>query len=347
MVYNRTIIIPEDNTPVRINAAYTGRRAEITIDQPIVTATDPVTGQQTQQIVKTNSKKQSALAVISFILSFLAFAAFLAVPLAILDLFLSKKDKDHKHGLSIAALIIGTIVALICIVSCAGGKNTSSVHTYVPQAVLTTESTETHTTKPEKTEAATEALLETATPKSEETEAPETEEPEETPEPTEKATPEPTEEPAPLEYLNALIKAQAYVEMMHMSKARLFEQLTSEYGEGFSDEAAQYAVEHVKADWKENALKMAESYSDNLHMSKARIYDQLTSEYGEMFTAEEAQYAIDTIQADWNANALATARNYRDNLNMSPSAIKNQLTSSYGEKFTAEEAQYAIDHLDD
>ena len=179
------------------------------------------------------------------------------------------------------------------------------------------------------------------------TEVPATRKPTATPKPTAKPTPKPTEDPTPKEYRNALAKAQLYVDMMYMSKARLHDQLTSPYGERFSEEAAQYALEHVKTDWKENALKTAENYSRTMHMSKARIYDQLTSEYGEKFTADEAQYAIDTIQADWNANALATARNYRDNLHMSPAAIQNQLTSPYGEKFTQEEAQYAMEHLDD
>lgn len=183
--------------------------------------------------------------------------------------------------------------------------------------------------------------------KPKETEVPATRKPTATPKPTAKPTPEPTEDPTPKEYRNALAKAQTYVDWMHMSKARLHDQLTSPYGEGFSEAAAQYALEHVKADWKENALKMAETYSSTMHMSKARIYDQLSSEYGEQFTPEEAQYAVDNVKADWKANALATARNYRDNLHMSPAAIKQQLTSPYGEKFTKEEAQYAIDHLDD
>ena len=179
------------------------------------------------------------------------------------------------------------------------------------------------------------------------TSIPATKKPTATPKPTPKPTPKSTEDPTPKEYRNALAKAQTYVNLMHMSKARLHDQLTSPYGEGFSEEAAQYALEHVKADWKENALKMAETYSSTMHMSKARIYDQLTSEYGEQFTAEEAQYAVDTIMADWKANALATARNYRDNLHMSAAAIQQQLTSPYGEKFTAEEAQWAMEHLGD
>lgn len=94
---------------------------------------------------------------------------------------------------------------------------------------------------------------------------------------------------------NALAKAKSYSDNMHMSKAKIYDQLTSEYGEGFSAEDAKYAIDHLVADYKANALAKAKSYQENMHMSKSRIYDQLTSEYGEEFTAEEAQYAIDNL----------------------------------------------------
>ena len=152
------------------------------------------------------------------------------------------------------------------------------------------------------------------------------------------------EKDIPKEYRSALTKAESYSDIMHMSKASIYDQLVSEY-EGFSEEAAQYAIDYMEADWNANALAKAEIYSETMHMSKARIYDQLTSEFGEKFTPEQAQYAIDHVEADWNANALATAENYQEMLAMSPSAIYNQLISDYGEKFTREQAQYAIDHL--
>ena len=79
---------------------------------------------------------------------------------------------------------------------------------------------------------------------------------------------------------------------MHMSKAGLYDQLTSEYGEKFSAEAAQYAVDTIEADWNANALATAKNYQDTMDMSPEAIRDQLTSEYGEQFTAEEADYAI-------------------------------------------------------
>jgi len=58
----------------------------------------------------------------------------------------------------------------------------------------------------------------------------------------------------PTEYKSALTKAKQYSSTMHMSKAGIYAQLTSEYGEKFSAEAAQYAVDNLKADYNANAL---------------------------------------------------------------------------------------------
>lgn len=151
----------------------------------------------------------------------------------------------------------------------------------------------------------------------------------------------------PIEYTNALKKAQNYSDGQHMSKRALYKQLTSEYGEGFSSDAAQYAIDNVVADYNANALAKAKSYSDGQYMSKRSIYEQLCSDYGEMFTKEEAQYAVDNLIADYKYNALMKAKSYQEGQNMSTSRIYDQLVSDYGEMFTAEEAQYAIDHLND
>ena len=96
----------------------------------------------------------------------------------------------------------------------------------------------------------------------------------------------------PAEYRSALKKAESYSEMMHMSKQGIYDQLTSEYGEQFSPEAAQYAVDNLQADYNANALAKAQSYQDDMSMSPEAIRDQLTSEYGEQFTQEEADYAV-------------------------------------------------------
>ena len=174
----------------------------------------------------------------------------------------------------------------------------------------------------------------------------------------------------PSEYLSALRKAQSYSDMMHMSKAGVYDQLTSEYGEGFSAEAAEYAVGHVEADWNANALEKARSYRDMMSMSPSAIHDQLTSEYGEKFTQEEADYAIEHLDEDSAASsddgdseeasddskggdvpteyktALRKAQSYVDTMHMSKAGLYDQLTSEYGEKYSAEAAQYAIDNVD-
>lgn len=105
----------------------------------------------------------------------------------------------------------------------------------------------------------------------------------------------PVEDTVSREYKNALKSAESYSKMMHMSKQAIYDQLTSEYGERFPEDAAQYAVDNLQADYNANALESAKSYYEGMSMSKQAVYDQLTSEYGEKFTAEEAQYAVDNF----------------------------------------------------
>lgn len=100
----------------------------------------------------------------------------------------------------------------------------------------------------------------------------------------------------PQEYQNALKSAQSYSQNMHMSKQGIYDQLTSEYGEKFSSEAAQYAIDNLEADYKANALAKARTYYANMNMSKEAVREQLVSEYGEKFTQEEADYAIENLE---------------------------------------------------
>ena len=107
---------------------------------------------------------------------------------------------------------------------------------------------------------------------------------------------QPKNDGIPTEYKNALKKAKIYSDTMHMSKRGIYDQLVSEYGEKFPEDAAQYAVDNLDADWNANALAKAKDYQKLMAMSSSAIYDQLTSDYGEKFTAEEAQYAIDNLE---------------------------------------------------
>ena len=92
---------------------------------------------------------------------------------------------------------------------------------------------------------------------------------------------------------NALKKAEIYSSTMHMSKQGIYNQLTSSI-EGFTKEAAQYAIDNIDADWNANALEKAKSYQQTMSMSKQGVYNQLTSSV-EGFTKEQAQYAIDHL----------------------------------------------------
>ena len=53
-------------------------------------------------------------------------------------------------------------------------------------------------------------------------------------------------EKVPTEYKSALRKAKMYSDTMQMSKAGLYQQLTSEYGEKFTAEEAQYAIDNLE-----------------------------------------------------------------------------------------------------
>ena len=276
--YNRTIIIPEDNTPVRINAAYTGRKAEITIDQPNVTVMDPVTGWQSQQVITTNKKKQSALAVISFILSFLLHLAFLAVPLAILDLVLSKKDRNHKHGLAIAAVIIGSIMCFVVISTYASSAKCSSPKTYSYQTELKTNNSEKTAPKRENEALETENNITELNPVAS-AEPVETPKPIETPEPTAlPTTPEPvieTPNPTP-EVISTGIRPE-------------FQKAMDEYLQFFKD-----YCEFIKKYTKSPNASMAIQYL-NFMQDYAEAMEALDKiDEGEL-SAEELKLYLDTM----------------------------------------------------
>lgn len=114
---------------------------------------------------------------------------------------------------------------------------------------------------------------------------------------TEETTAQPvateTKQPdVPAEYKSALSQAGTYASTMHLSKQGVYDQLVSEYGGKFKPEAAQYAIDNVKADWNANALAQGKTYQNDMHLSPAAVRDQLVSSYGGKFTAAEADYAV-------------------------------------------------------
>ncbi|WP_256842174.1 Ltp family lipoprotein [Ornithinimicrobium cryptoxanthini] len=97
----------------------------------------------------------------------------------------------------------------------------------------------------------------------------------------------------------AIGSAESYLEFTHFSKKGLIGQLSSEYGEGFSEADATFAVEYLEdnglVDWMEQAVGSAESYLEFTHFSRQGLIDQLMSEYGEQFTQAQAEHAADAV----------------------------------------------------
>ena len=92
----------------------------------------------------------------------------------------------------------------------------------------------------------------------------------------------------------AMKKAEAYSGAKHMSKWGIRNWLTSEPNL-FSSEAAQYAVDNMKADWKANALQKAQSCRRTFISSSKDIRSRLISTH-ERFTEEEADYAVSQLK---------------------------------------------------
>lgn len=97
------------------------------------------------------------------------------------------------------------------------------------------------------------------------------------------------------EYKNALKSAQNYLNVMPFSEKGLLRQLTSEAGDKYPEDAAQYAIDNVEVDYNEQALKAAENYQSVMPMSDQELLNQLTSDAGDQYTQEQAQYAIDNL----------------------------------------------------
>ncbi|WP_201736597.1 Ltp family lipoprotein, partial [Bifidobacterium xylocopae] len=75
------------------------------------------------------------------------------------------------------------------------------------------------------------------------------------PAPKRKHAPVPT--PLPASYKEAAVKAQQYVDSMHLSEECIRDQLTGKR-DHYSQWAAQYAIEHVTADYPAHSLIIAQ-----------------------------------------------------------------------------------------
>jgi len=89
-------------------------------------------------------------------------------------------------------------------------------------------------------------------------------------------------------YSAALKEAQSY-NRLYLSKKGIYDQLIFK---GFNSDTAQYAINHLNANYKANALAQARQHRKYSNLSKTEIYNMLTSPRIDRFTKEEANYAI-------------------------------------------------------
>jgi hypothetical protein len=106
-----------------------------------------------------------------------------------------------------------------------------------------------------------------------------------------------------INYLNpnwsqqAVDSATSYLgEGQGFSEQGLLKQLTSSYGEGFTEAEAEYAVNSLNPDWDAQAVDSAKGYlSDGQGFSRSSLSQQLESSYGSAFTDAQAEYAVNKV----------------------------------------------------
>lgn len=106
--YKRVVYITPQNGPVIINCSYVGR-AQIMIDQPPYEIGGvQVSGGGNAPVAQ--GPKMSGMAIAAFVLSLTVCGGPIGLILGIIDLIISKKDR--RHGLAVAAIVIGSLFTI-------------------------------------------------------------------------------------------------------------------------------------------------------------------------------------------------------------------------------------------
>lgn len=98
---------------------------------------------------------------------------------------------------------------------------------------------------------------------------------------------------------NAYRSAKDYIAFSGFSKQGLIDQLSSEYGDGYTVEQATAAVQALEdageVDWNEQAVRSGQDYLNMQGFSRSGLIEQLSSEYGDKYTVDQATYAADQL----------------------------------------------------
>lgn len=96
---------------------------------------------------------------------------------------------------------------------------------------------------------------------------------------------------------NAVRSAKSYLSMQGFSRDGLIDQLSSEYGEGYSVSDATIAVDSLNVDWNKNAVKSAKQYLNMQGFSCKGLIEQLSSDAGDKYTESQATYGAEQAGA--------------------------------------------------
>ena len=132
-------------------------------------------------------------------------------------------------------------------------------------------------------------------------------------------------------------EARSMLKYFTYSKQSCKESLMRRYK--LSEDDAQYVVDKLDIDWKEQALLEAKGYLRS-PFSKEKLVWQLINM--EKFTQEEVDYAMENISSDWKEEAVKKAEDYSKVAKLTKERVFELLINV--DKFTQEEAEYAIEH---
>lgn len=184
----------------------------------------------------------------------------------------SAPTKKSRKGLWITLGVVAGVVVIGGIGAALGGGDTDPVADADPVATTSTDET------PDPAEEVVEPAEEEADPAVEEE-----------PEPVIEEAPEPEKPALTMGQQNAVGAADNYLSLMAFSRQGLIEQLEFE---GYSNEDASFAVDHVAPDWNEQAASKAEEYVDMMSFSRQGLIDQLVFEG---FTQEQAAHGAAAV----------------------------------------------------
>ena len=89
---------------------------------------------------------------------------------------------------------------------------------------------------------------------------------------------------------NAVRSAKQYISMQGFSRDGLIQQLSSDYGDGYSVADATVAVDSLNIDWSKQAVRSAKQYLSMQGFSCKGLIQQLSSSYGDKYTVSQATY---------------------------------------------------------